>query len=50
MPKLRAHNCNRCGKKLTYPGWVHSSWNDNYYCPELNACAARAKRKRRATT
>ena len=42
MPRLNPRVCARCGKKLMYPDWVRSNWNENYYCANLDPCKERA--------
>jgi hypothetical protein len=46
MPRLKSQTCGRCGKKLESGAWVRSSWNDNYYCTDLDACKQRAIKQR----
>lgn len=45
MPKLNPRKCDRCGKRISYPNWIKSSWG-NYYCNDLNACAKRASKRK----
>lgn len=47
MPKLKPRPCNRCGKKLTWETWVHSSWNEAYYCRDLDGCGKRAAARKK---
>lgn len=48
MPKMNPKKCGRCGKKITFKTWVHSRHSESYYCRDLDACGARAKKKQRA--
>jgi len=41
--------CTRCGKRLPHQDRrLFSAWTRSYYCIDIDACARRAKRKRRA--
>jgi hypothetical protein len=39
--------CSRCGKKDTAEHLVYSRFTGNRYCPDLDACDRRAKRRRK---
>lgn len=48
MPKRIPRPCDRCGKNINYETWVHSKPSNKYYCRDLAACGARAKKQKGA--
>lgn len=46
MPKMNPRACDRCGKRITHETWVRSRPSNKYYCRDLDACGARAKRRK----
>lgn len=39
-------SCDRCGKALAPEQWIYSRTTGKRYCPDLDACGKRAKRKK----
>ncbi len=44
--KQRAYVCARCSRPLRNNAWIFSRFTGNRYCPDLDACAKRARSKR----
>ncbi len=42
--KQRAYVCARCSRPLRNNAWIFSRFTGNRYCPDMDACAKRARR------
>jgi hypothetical protein len=47
--KARQYACARCGRRVRPERWVYSRHTGNRYCVELDACAKRARRRKKLT-
>lgn len=45
---MKAKSCARCGKRISPDAYrVYSSFTRSYYCYNIDACAKRARRRKR---
>jgi len=49
-PRLLKLRCDLCGSRLREGQYVYSRWTRHRYCWDLDACRARARRKKRRTS